>query len=150
MNEEYMLDSSVWIRYFRDKDYELAPVIKELVERDVVYMNGIIQTELLKGAKSEKNYRTLKNVFNGLHFLEIDRGLFDSISEAAFILRRKGITVPLSDLIIAIQCVENNLVLMQEDKHFKFIKEYFNLKLHHLMIDDIGEEEPPPDQETDD
>ncbi|MCX6581158.1 MAG: PIN domain-containing protein [Candidatus Aminicenantes bacterium] len=139
MNEKYMLDSSVWIRYFRDKDYELTPLIKELLERDVVYMNGIIQTELLKGAKSEKNYRVLKNIFNGLHFLEIDRNLFDSISEASFILRRKGITVPLSDLIIAIHCVESNLILIEEDKHFKFIKEYFNLKIHQLKVDNIEE-----------
>ncbi|HLP45640.1 MAG TPA: PIN domain-containing protein [Candidatus Kapabacteria bacterium] len=133
MNDGYMLDSSVWIRYFRDKDYELTPLIKELLERDVVFMNGIIQTELLKGAKSEKNYFTLKNIFNGLHFLEIDRNLFDSISEGAFLLRKKGITVPLSDLIIAIQCVENNLILLEADRHFGYIKEHFNLKLQSRM-----------------
>lgn len=109
MTDKYMIDSSAWIRYFRYKDYPLTPLIKKLMGKDLIYINGIIQTELLKGAKSEKSYRSLKNSFNGLHFLEIDRGLFDSISEAAFKLRRKGITVPLADLIIAIQCVENNI-----------------------------------------
>ena len=130
MNEKYMLDSSVWIKYFRDKNYELTPLIKEFMEKDVVYINGIIQTELLKGARSEKNYRTLKNSFKGLHFLEIDKGLFESISEASFKLRRKGITVPLTDLIIAIQCVENHLILIEEDRHYEFIREHFDLKLH--------------------
>ena len=130
MIKKYMLDSSVWIKYFRDKTYHLSPVIKELMEKDALYINGIIQTELLKGAKSEKNYRLLKNNFNGLHYLEIDKGLFDCISEAAYKLRKNGITVPLTDLIIAIQCVEENLTLIEEDKHFKFIQEHFNLELY--------------------
>ena len=69
MSDKYMIDSSVWIPYFRDKEYKLKSLIKELIEKDSVYINGIIQTELLKGAKSEKNYRTLKNSFNGLQFL---------------------------------------------------------------------------------
>ena len=141
MSDKYMIDSSVWIPYFRDKKYKLTPLIKELMEKDSVYINGIIQTELLKGAKSEKNYRTLKNSFNGLQFLEIDKGLFDSISDAAFKLRRKGVTVPLTDLIIAIQCIENHLILIQEDKHFKFIQEHFDLNVYQSMTDEIEEEE---------
>jgi len=140
MTRKYMLDSSAWIKYFRNKDYELTPLIKELMEKDLVYINGIIQIELLKGAKSDKNYRTLKNCFNGLHFLEIDKELFDSISEAAYKLRTKGITVPLTDLIIAIQCVENNLILVEEDKHFKFIREHFDLRLH-LSPPDMSQKE---------
>ena len=135
MNKKYMLDSSVRIKYFRYKNYELTPFIKDLMGKDLVYFNGIIQTELLKGAKSDKNYRTLKNNFNGLHFLEIDRNLFDSVSNAAFKLRRKGITVPLTDLIIAVQCIESNIILIEEDKHFEFIKEHFNLEIYRHMVD---------------
>lgn len=50
MIDKYMIDSSVWINYFRDKNYEFTPFIKELMEKDQVYINGIIQIELLKGA----------------------------------------------------------------------------------------------------
>jgi hypothetical protein len=105
-------------------------LIKELIEKDVVYINGIIQTELLKGAKSDKGYRTLKNSLNGLHFLEIDKYLYDCISEAAYKLRRKGISVPLTDLVIAIQSIENKLILIERDKHYKFIREHFDLELY--------------------
>lgn len=130
MIEKYMIDSSVWINYFRDKNYEFTPFIKELMEKDQVYINGIIQIELLKGAKSGKNYRSLKSSLNGLHFLEIDKGLFNSISEAAFKLRKNGVTVPLTDLVIAIQCVENDLILIEEDRHFEYIRDHFDLKLY--------------------
>lgn len=130
MNEKYMIDSSVWIEYFRDKNFALTSNVKDLMEKDAVYINGIIQTEILKGAKSEKNYRSLRNSFNGLHFLEIDRYLFDSVSDAAFKLRRKGITVPITDLIIAIQCIENHLILIENDKHFELIKQCLELSLH--------------------
>ena len=125
-----MIDSSVWINYFRDKNYEFTHFMKELMEKDQVYINGIICIELLKGAKSEKNYRSLKNMLNGLHFLEIDKGLFDNISEAAFKLRKNGVTVPLTDLIIAIQCVENGIILLEEDRHFEIICNHFDLKLN--------------------
>lgn len=130
MIEKVMIDSSVWITYFRDENYKLTPFIKELMEKDQVYINGIILVELLKGAKSEKNYRDLKNSLNGLHFLEIDKGLFDSISEAAFKLRKKGVTVPLTDLVIAIQSIENDLTLIEDDRHFEFIRDHFPLKLY--------------------
>ena len=133
MIEKYMIDSSVWIDYFKEKNSEFTPFIRDLMEKDLVYINGIICTEILKGAKSEKNYRSLNNSLNGLHFLEIDRDLFDAISSAAFKLRRKGITVPLTDLVIAIQCVENNLVLIEKDKHFEFIRKHYDLKLHRSL-----------------
>jgi predicted nucleic acid-binding protein len=140
MSDKYMIDSSVWITYFRDKECKLKSLIKELIEKDSVYFNGIIQTELLKGAKSEKNYRTLKNSFNGLQFLEIDKGLFDNISDTAFKLRRKGITVPLTDLIIAVQCIENHLILIHKDRHFEFIQKHFDLKLYQSIADEMEED----------
>ena len=130
MIEKYMIDSSVWINYFRDKNYRYTPFLKELIEKDQVYINGIIQVELLKGAISEKSYRSLKNMLNGLHFLEIDKGLFDNISEAAFLLRENGVTIPLTDLIITIQCIENGLILIEEDRHFEFIRDHLDLKLY--------------------
>jgi hypothetical protein len=34
MTAKYMIDSSVWINYFRDKNYEFTPFIKELMEKD--------------------------------------------------------------------------------------------------------------------
>ncbi|MCK4763250.1 MAG: PIN domain-containing protein [Candidatus Aminicenantes bacterium] len=132
MKKKYMIDASVWIEFFRDKNFALTSLVKDLMEKDVVYINGIVQTELLKGAKSEKNYRSLRNNFNGLHFLEIDRELFDSISDAAYKLRKKGITVPLADLIIAVQCVENHLTLIENDKHFELIKQHLDLNLHRM------------------
>jgi predicted nucleic acid-binding protein len=142
MIEKYMIDSSVWINYFREKNYELTPFIKELMEKDQVYINGIIRIELLKGAKSEKNYRSLKSSLNGLHFLEIDKKLFDTISEAAFKLRTNGVTVPLTDLVIAVQCVENGLILINEDRHFEFIQDHFELKLYqHQPVSDEAQEE---------
>ena len=90
----------------------------------------IIQTGLLKGCKTKKQYNSLKNSLDGLLFLEIDKDLFDSISEAAYLLRHKGISVPLSDLIIAMQCVNNKLRLIEEDKYFHLIKKHFVLDLY--------------------
>ena len=49
-----------------------------------------------------------------------------------FSLSRKGFTIPLTDLVIAVQCLENNLELMTSDKHFNIIAEHTPLKTHGI------------------
>jgi len=63
MSDKYMIDSSVWIPYFRDKEYKLKSLIKELIEKDSVYINGIIQTELLKVFNSVSSVSSVDNFF---------------------------------------------------------------------------------------
>jgi predicted nucleic acid-binding protein len=44
-------------------------------------------------------------------------------------LRRQGFPLPATDLIIAAQAVNRNLVLVTRDKHFKALKEKVALDL---------------------
>ncbi len=125
-----MLDTSVWIDYFRDNDKELNDFIDHLIDEDAIYINGIINSEILIGTKTENEYELIKNELHCFHYLELDKHVFSEISGIGFQLRRKGITVPLSDLIIAVQCSLHGLVLIQKDKHFEQIKKHLDLDLY--------------------
>lgn len=129
IQQKYMIDTSVWIDYFRDSDKELNDFIDRLIDEDVVYTNGVIKSELLIGTKTQKEYDLTKNNLECFHSLELDDRIFSETSEVGFQLKRKGITVPLSDLIIAVQCFEHQLMLIEKDKHFQKIKECLDLKL---------------------
>ena len=45
MNRQYMIDTSVWIDYFRDSNKELNDFIDQLVDQDNICINGIIKSE---------------------------------------------------------------------------------------------------------
>ena len=127
--QKYMIDTSVWIDYFRDTNKGLNDFIDRLIDEDVVYINGIIKSELLIGTRTQKEYDLTKNNLECFTTLELDDRVFNEISKVGFQLKRKGITVPLSDLIIAVQCFEQQLILIEKDKHFEKIKRYLGLNL---------------------
>jgi len=126
---KYMIDTSVWIDYFRDSDKGLNDFIDHLIDEDVVYTNGIIKTELLIGTKTPKEYDLTKNNLDCLYTIDLDNQIFDEVSKVGFQLKRKGITVPLSDLIIAVQCFQHRLILLEKDRHFQKIKEFLDINL---------------------
>ncbi|MCP4213753.1 MAG: PIN domain-containing protein [bacterium] len=122
MNTRYMIDTSVWIDYFRDRDKELNDFIDRLIDLDSIYINGIITSEILIGTKTKKEYDLLQRELQCFRTLELNAYTFDAVAETGYQLRREGVTVPLGDLIIALQCSVNDLTLIQKDKHFLKIK----------------------------
>ena len=132
MNRKYMIDTSVWVDYLKDSFKELNDFIDHLIDNDEVYINGIIQTELLVGTKNRKEYDLLKNNLECFHWVNMDEQTFEKTSLAGFQLRRKGITVPLSDLIIAAHCSQHGFTLIEKDKHFHKIKEVLNISIHNI------------------
>lgn len=130
---KYMVDTSVWIDYFRDTDKALNDFIDRLIDEDTVYINGIIKSELLIGARDSKEYDMTRSNLNCFYTIDLDDRIFEETARIGFQLKRKGITVPLSDLIIAVQCFEHRLILIEKDKHFKKIKESLAINLFQLV-----------------
>jgi predicted nucleic acid-binding protein len=46
------------------------------------------------------------------------------------VLKKKGISVPLSDIIIATDCIDHSLVLIEADRHYAAIAAHLPLKRH--------------------
>ena len=130
MKPGYFVDTSVWIPYFRERGSKHGDLIDALIDEGLVHIDGIVLAELLTGAKSPAELERLASALAGLKFIPSDRAAFESVGRNGFALKRKGVSVPLSDLVIATDCLSNGLVLIEEDRHFAAIAAILPLKLN--------------------
>lgn len=128
MKPEYFIDTSVWIPYFRDGGSEYGDFIDALIDENRVHINGIVLAELLTEARSPAEMDRLSLALAGLKFVPTDWNSFQSAGRSGFALKKKGISVPLSDIIIATDCVDHGLVLVESDKHYAAIAAHLPLK----------------------
>ncbi|MBN2383591.1 hypothetical protein JXQ70_11995, partial [bacterium] len=67
------------------------------------------------------------------HFLETTEATYAQTARISYDLRRKGLTIPLSDLIITAHCLSNNLTLLTRDNHFQMIKQQMPLLMEDFQ-----------------
>ena len=129
-----LIDTSVWLFALR-RDFH--PGIRERVEKilanDKVAMNGMIQLELLGGAKSEKEYDRLFQRLDSLYRIEADRSLWNRSSKLAFELKQKGITVPYANIFVASSALKENILLVHADSPFDLIADHSDLRVESLV-----------------
>jgi predicted nucleic acid-binding protein len=115
----FLVDTSVWIMVLR-KDFQpdTKNRIEYLLAENRVAICDIIRLEILGGAKTEKEFLTLKSRLDSLHHLET---MWNDACELAFTLRRKGIVVPYTDILIASSAIDAGATLLHFDHHFDLI-----------------------------
>ncbi|MFP4661226.1 MAG: PIN domain-containing protein [Halanaerobiales bacterium] len=116
-----LIDTSMWIEYFKGNK-----AVHDIIQNNndyEVFITGPILTELIQGIKTKKEKGRFTMCINGLAKLRITDEDWLDAGNLGNILRRKGITVPLPDLIIFTVAVNNNCSLFTLDKHFSIIKE---------------------------
>ncbi len=129
-----IIDTSVWIFALRRN---FLPLVKErvgqaLIESDVA-INGIIELELLGGVRNDKEYGRLKDRLDGLHYIEMEKRLWDAASRMAYDLKGKGANIPATDILIAASAIDNDAVLLHADAHFETIARHSKLKVESLV-----------------
>jgi len=116
-----MIDSTQWISWIRKK-IDPRPMLNPWLVRNSCFTCGIINLEVLRGIIQENQKNKFSNFFKLLYFIDIDKSMWDKASETAWELDRKGHILPLTDILIAQCCMNNNIWLVSQDKHFKFFK----------------------------
>ncbi len=130
MKPGYFVDTSVWISYFRDAGSEYGDLIDELIDDGRVHINGVVLAELIIGARDLDELGRLTSALAGLRFIASDRASSESAGRAGFALKKKGVSVPLSDIIIAADCIGHGLVLIESDRHYSAIASHLPLERH--------------------
>ena len=85
--------------------------------------------ELLSGARDKKSYTALLEELSALRQFPIDEDIWTKSYQQAFGLRRRGVTVPNTDMLIATVAQENQLILLHADHHFDLIASKTGLKV---------------------
>lgn len=92
-------------------------------------MVGMVLAEILQGIKVQKEAMLVKESLNKLPYLEMTRDIWEKAGEISAFLRRKGVTIPLSDLIISALAISVDYEVFTIDPHFEQVH---GLKLHNF------------------
>ena len=133
-NDPVLVDTSAWIFALR-KDFlpEIKDRVALLLGENLVITTGIIRLELLGVTRSEAEYDRLKEHLSGLESIESDESLWDMACEIGFKLRRKGITVPYTDILISACALSNGCMVLHADDHFDLMAKYIGLKCESFV-----------------
>jgi len=120
-----LIDTSAWILALRkDGSAQARSDIGRLIDKDLAATAGIVKLELLCGARTKAEYKELKEDLEALVQLQITKETWDRASDLAYRLRRKGLTVPSADVLIAAVAVENGCNLIHADRHFDLMAKH--------------------------
>jgi predicted nucleic acid-binding protein len=93
----------------------------------------MIELELLGGTRSEKEYLRLKSRLDPFYYIETDKALWDLSSKLAFDLKRKGISVPYADIVIAASALKEKATLVHAESHFDTISDHTDLRVESFV-----------------
>ncbi len=115
-----LADTCIWIEYFKGEP-AVSKRLEVLIEKGVVYTCGVVLYELFQGIRNKNEKVVLEEVFKGLFYVEVSSQTWLGAAILAKDLKRKGITLPPSDILLAQLAIENNLKIFTIDTHFQEI-----------------------------
>jgi predicted nucleic acid-binding protein len=127
-----LVDSSVWIDYFRNVSSEQSDALDALLETEPVIVGDLILMEVLQGFADNAQFRLALRLFDSEAITTIVLGGHDMAIKAAKnhrTLRSRGVTVRKTvDTIIATRCIEDQLTLLHCDRDFDPFVEHLGLR----------------------
>jgi hypothetical protein len=115
-----LVDSSVWIDYFRGLATPQTDLLDSLLGSEPVATGDLILTEVLQGFGSDRDFDLARKLLISLTV--IDLGGKDIANQAARnfrAMRAVGVTVRKTiDTVIATRCIESGLALLYSDRDF--------------------------------
>ena len=120
-----LVDSSVWIDYFKGAITAQADKLDKLLGHEPVVIGDLMLTEVLQGFDDERDFNHARKVLTSLTVVEV-AGQEIAIQAARNFraLRKLGVTVRKTiDTLIATRCIESGYRLLHNDRDFEpFIK----------------------------
>lgn len=123
-----LIDTSAWIDFFTHSASPAAEVVDRLIRNDLACVTGVVVTELLRGTRTTQARTLLLDKLQPLTFLETRREIWIAAGELAASLNQAGITLPLTDILIAAVAKASECSIYTTDAHFSRIP---HVKLYH-------------------
>jgi len=133
-NNLFLVDTSAWLFALR-KDFmpEVKDRIDHLLKENVIITTGIVKLEILGGTKTQNEFERLKTRLDSLDMVEADTALWEEAYRLSFELRRKGITVPYTDILIAACALRTESTVVHADAHFDLMAKHIGLKVESFV-----------------
>jgi predicted nucleic acid-binding protein len=133
-NELILADTTVWIHFLRGSGIQFQERIVPLIMADKLATTPIVIMEILRGAKSQKEYDKLSKDLAALRCFDITAKVWERACKLGYTLRHKGLNAPLTDTLIAAVAQEHNACLLHDDRHFEMIASISLLKHEFLRV----------------
>lgn len=126
-----LVDSSVWIDYFRGVASPQVDKLDALLGSEPLAIGDLILAEVLQGFTSDRAFNQAKRLLTSLHVVEIG-GVDVAIQAARHFraLRALGVTVRKTiDTLIATRCIESGYTLLHADRDFEPFAKHLGLQV---------------------
>jgi predicted nucleic acid-binding protein len=115
-----LIDSSCWAGYYRPGgDSRIQAAVEAAIESDEAAICGMIRIEILGYIARQAEYDAVSYDFSGIHDIPITHREFDAAVTIGRVLRAKGVSAPVTDLLIAAAAINSQATLLHCDKHFQ-------------------------------
>lgn len=125
-----LVDSGVWIDYFRNRFTAETEALDELLAHDADLATcGIILTEVLQGIRTENQYQKVSRLLAHLLYLPLEKEDYEQAALLYRAARRKGKTVRTTvDAIIAAVAIRHQTLLLHHDRDYAVLAQLSGLQ----------------------
>ena len=114
-----IIDTSIWIPAYGKKPSPVKAVVRELVRSGEAAITGLIMAEVLRGARSDRDFDEMTDELLGAEYLEDDYDTWISAARILYELKTRGEVIPLPDAVIAAHALQGNHSVYTTDGHFQ-------------------------------
>lgn len=127
-----LLDSTVLVDYLNGNNTWQVEVLDSILGKELVVIGDYVLTEVLQGFRIEKEFQEAKTTLLSFPCFDIGgKEIAIRSAENYRYLRKKGVTVRKTiDAMIATFCIENNFMLLHNDKDFDPFEKHLNLQVY--------------------
>ena len=125
-----VVDTSVWIDYYRNDETPHAEALDAAIDLDRVFVPDVVLLEILRGVTSQKIARAMQVEFENYELVQIG-GAEMAIAAANNYrsLREKGVTIRSTiDLMIGTWCISHDIPLLHNDRDFEMMERHLGLE----------------------
>lgn len=124
MAERILVDTSAWIDAFRkDGDSEIRNAVRSATAEGRAVLCDMVRVELWNGAGGSSERKMLRELERNLECLPTNSDVWKGAIDLARSCRRKGLTIPATDLVIAACASHHRVGLLHHDTHFDQIRD---------------------------
>lgn len=122
-----LADTNIFIDFWNNPTENLKNVF---IKEDIVIC-GVVRAELLHGAVSAKDFANITTMLEAFDEFHLENFDWQILGENLYRLRKRGISVPFTDAIIATIALKHDIPIWTGDKHFLLIQSVLTgLKLY--------------------
>lgn len=132
-----LIDTNIIIDYW----HGITEKLDEIITYDSCCVCGVVRSELIRGAVSEKDVDRIISALSEFHYVDFEPSDWDELGKMIFNLRTHGISVPLPDAIISYLAIKNTLPLLtdeQNDAHLRHTNKPFTVSTPAVIYSRIS------------